>query len=154
MRIAKILIFPVVILAMLSACVAVGKVSVELDQEAKDLVPPIGKALVYLMRTSGLGSAIAMDVECNGTYIGTTGAHRYIYVILDPGGYEFAGLAENICRLNLNVEPDQTYYILQEVLMGALMARCRLVQLDEMEGRQRLERCALSVNCQPEALQK
>ena len=153
MKIAKFLVFPVVVL-LLSGCVAVGKVSMEMDQAAKELVPPEGKALVYLMRTSALGSAVAMDVECNRTYIGTTGSHRFIYVVLDPGAYEFAGMAENVCALNLDVEAGQTYYILQDVLMGVLMARCRLILLDQEEGRDRLERCALSVNCEPDALQK
>ena len=117
MKFLKVIIFSTILSLILSGCVAVGKVSTEVDMAARSMVPPEGKALVFLMRTSILGSAIAMDVKCNRTYIGTTGAKRYLYVILDPGEYEFAGLAENVCQLILDVEAGQTYYIIQEVLM-------------------------------------
>lgn len=153
MKIFKQLFLVTFLAVVLSGCLGVARVAPEVDKAAKEIIPPEGKALVYLIRPSIIGSAIVMKVECNQVYIGSTGAKRYLYVILDPGEYEFVSKAENLSRLIISVEAGKTYYIHQKVLIGALYARSRLVQLDDIAGRKKLNKCALSVDCQPEALQ-
>ena len=52
-----------------------------------------------------------------------------------------AGIAENVSTLKLTTEPGKTYYVWQEVKMGAFMARSQLQQVDEATGRKGVLEC-------------
>jgi hypothetical protein len=56
----------------------------------------------------------------------------------------FASQAENKSELPLVLEAGKTYYLEQQVRMGILMARNKLVRLEEGPGRERLLKCSLS----------
>lgn len=126
-----------------------------MDMDAKNLVPSEGQALVYIVRLEAFfGSAIAMDVFCNKKYFGSTGGRRFVYIILDPGKYQFSGRAENMALLNLSVEAGLTYYVIQQVLPGIMTARNSLELLTEEDGRMLLEKCFLSKAFVPDAMTK
>jgi hypothetical protein len=61
-----------------AGCSATGTLPKEVGERAKNLTPPEGKALVYVIRPAGAGMAVSMKVSCDGTYLGTTGGHRFI----------------------------------------------------------------------------
>ncbi len=44
----------------------------------------------------------------------------------------------------LDLEGGQTYYLEQQIKLGALKARANLVWLDAVEGREKLKKCSLS----------
>jgi len=125
-------------------CSAVGKAPLEMDQKAKEIVPPEGKALVYIVRPTTLGTAIKMGVTCDGKYIGGTGGGRYIYTIQDPGSHVFVSKAENTSELPIVLEAGKTYFLEQKVKMGIIKARNNLERLDDAEGNAKLGQCSLS----------
>jgi len=130
---------------MVSGCM-VPKASIEVDQKAKNLVAPTGKALVYIVRPSSLGGAVKFKVSCDYKFIGATSGKRYIYTIQEPGNHEFISKAENEDILPIVLEANKTYYIEQVPKMGFLVARNRLALLDELSGKQKLMDCKLSAD--------
>jgi len=128
----------------LVGCSAVGTLPKDVDERAKNLAPAEGQALVYVVRPSNLGRAIGMTVTCDGREMGKTGGQRYIYAMVDSGDHEFVSQAENKSELTIVLEAGKTYYFEQQVKMGLLKARNKLVRLDDEEGRKRLLKCSLS----------
>jgi hypothetical protein len=137
----------VLLLAVATAvcgCSAVGKAPPELDLEAKQLVPPEGKALVYIVRPSDFGRSVKFKVTVDGEYIGATGGSRFIYAVLEPGSHLIVSKAENASELAIVLEAGQTYYLEQKIQMGLLKARNKLARIEDEEGRKKLESCVLS----------
>ena len=130
--------------SFLVGCSAVGKMPTAIDMKIRDIHPPEGKALVYVVRLTSFGSIVKMEISANGQYVGATGGKRYIYAVLNPGKYIFASKAENTSELHIVLEAGKTYYLEQKVKMGILMARNELVRIDDIEGRTKLSQCALS----------
>ena len=112
--------------------------------ELKEMSPPEGKGLVYIIRSKSAGGLIKFKTSINDTYIGSTKAKNFLYSILDPGFYTITSKAENTNNIDIQVEAGQTYFILQKVRIGALKARVAMYLTDESEGRQRLATCKLS----------
>lgn len=132
------------ILGLLLTSTAWGQLSLDQkDSIARNLKPDSNKAIVYLIRPSVLGFAIRMDISCDSQYIGTTGAEKYIYTILDSGKHVFLSRSENKAWLDLVLEPGKIYYIEQQVKMGWIYARTKLKLLDEEEGKKILAKCKL-----------
>ena len=134
----------VFLFSFMVGCSAVGKMPTAVDLKIRDLHPPEGKALVYVLRPTSIGSIVKMEVTANGQYIGATGGKRYIYTILDPGKYIFSSKAENTSELHIVLEAGKTYYLEQKVKMGLIMARNELLRLDDIEGHKKLSQCSLS----------
>lgn len=121
------------------------KASEDDDKLAKEMVAPADKALVYVYRPSSAGFAVRMEVTCDGQSLGSTKGKRYIYALLDPGKHSIKSKAENTATLDVDLEGGKTYYILQKVKMGTLMARTQLeLVADEGEARKKLNGCKLS----------
>ena len=116
----------------------------EMDMRVREMRPPEGKALVYIIRPSIAGGMVKMGVTANGEYIGATGGGRYIYAILEPGNYTFVSKAENESVFQIAIETEKTYYLEQKIKMGIMMARNELVRLDDAEGHEKLSKCSLS----------
>lgn len=133
-------------LFFLGCAPVVPKATENASREAKQMAPPAGKALVYILRPTKFGSAVRMDINCNGRAIGATGAKQFVYVVLEPGNYVFASRAENTHELPMVIEAGQTYYLRQKVKMGWMQARTELVKMSEKEGRIELQDCTLSAN--------
>lgn len=53
-----------------------------------------------------------------------------------PGNHTITSKSENDATLTLSTEADKNYYVRQEVKMGLLMARSKLSQVSEEEGKQ------------------
>ena len=143
MKFYKWILF-VFLVSFMAGCSAVGKMPTAVDLKIRDLNPPEGKALVYILRPTSLGSIVKMEVTANGQYIGATGGKRYIYTILDPGKYIFSSKAENTSELHIVLEAGKTYYLEQKVKMGIILARNELLRLDDIEGHRKLSQCSLS----------
>lgn len=116
-------------------------------QRLQNMAPPDGKALIYFIRPSAVGSVVNMKITCDGRHIGSTTGKRYIYALVEPGKREFVSHAENKDELPLVTEAGQTYFIEQKAKMGIVMARTRLERISEEEGRQKLAKCKLSGDC-------
>jgi len=114
------------------------------DSVAKNLTPVEGKAIVYILRPSSMGTLIKIKIECNDRRIGSTKGKQYIYTMLDPGRHTFVSKSENRASLDVTLEAGKIYYIRQLVKMGALYARTGLELMDESNGKKALYSCKLS----------
>ena len=103
--------------------------------------PGADKALVYVLRPSGMGAAVKSWFFCDDEVLGVNRGSSYFFAQVDPGTHVFWSKSENVDAVELEVGAGKTYYIQQQVRMGALKARTKLEILDEDEGEQRLAKC-------------
>jgi hypothetical protein len=131
-----------------SGCAYVGHVRQaprDASARARNLTPPEGKALVYIVRPMGEADAVRMPVTCDGNELGTTGGRRYLYAMLDPGVHLFVSRGAGKSELPIVLEAKRTYYLEQEISSGFSGTRNRLVRLEDAEGREKLFKCSLSI---------
>ena len=105
------------------------------------LVEDPNKARIYVVRPAVIGGAISMKVSDGPMLIGRTGPRGYLCWERDPGFMEVIGKAENTASLLLEVEKGMVYYIEQQVRMGILFARNKLIQLSEDQGKTKVSKC-------------
>lgn len=129
---------------LLTGCNAVGKMAPALDDQAKVMVAPDDKALVYIVRPARTGSKVGMTVTCDGIYLGKTGGKRYIVTTVTPGKHHFISKAENQSELTFILEAGSTYFLEQKVKMGFFKSRNNLERISDSEGREKLQKCSLS----------
>ena len=129
------------LVVLLSGCASVPMASLEDDTQAKRFAVKPEKSNIYLYRNESLGGAIPMTVSLNGKVAGQTGPQTYFVWEVDPGSHEIASHTENVSTLKLTTEAGKTYYVWQEVKMGAFMARSLLQQVDEETGRKGVLEC-------------
>ena len=92
------------------------KISKEEEKQIKNMAPPEGKAIVYIIRSKNVGKLVKFHVSANDTPLGYTKGKTFLYTILDPGMYTFVSKAENTKNIDVNVEAGQIYYLLQKIL--------------------------------------
>jgi len=111
--------------------------------DVKQTIPPQGKALVYVVRPNRAGGIIKFKFHVDGKHVGTTKSRQFLYSILNPGPHLFMSKAENRSEMQLNLEAGKTYFIKQKIKIGGLKARNQLIQVNEREGREMLQKCKL-----------
>lgn len=119
------------------------RASKQRDSIGRNMTPPEGMALVYVIRPTNFGSAITMNVSCDMASIGTTSAKSYLYTLVPAGKHTIRSKAENMSELELDAEPGKIYYIEQAVKMGIVYARARLNLVTEEAGKKFLAKCKL-----------
>jgi hypothetical protein len=132
--------------AILSGCAA-AKISSDNLAAIKTMQPPAGKALLYVVRPQTYGLALHFTVLCDDKKIGELSAKRFIYIVLDPGTHHFVTHAANTSEITVTVEAGQTYFIQQQVVMGAFYAENHFLTLSDLDGRKKLNKCELSPVC-------
>lgn len=120
---------------LVTGCASVPMEAPVKDTESKQFVPDPDKASLYIYRNEILGAAIPMSVFINGKNLGQTASKTYFHLSLIPGQYDIDSTAENNCSLSLSVEPNENYFVWQEIKMGMWMARCALHEVSQQEGR-------------------
>lgn len=120
---------------LVTGCASVPMEALVKDTESKQFVPDPDKASLYIYRNEILGAAIPMSVFINGKNLGQTASKTYFHLSLIPGQYDIDSTAENNCSLSLSVEPNENYFVWQEIKMGMWMARCALHEVSQQEGR-------------------
>jgi hypothetical protein len=126
---------------LVTGCASVPMTSSEDDAKAKLFSAKPDKSTIFVYRNESFGSAIVMTVSLNGKVAGQTGPQTYFVWEADPGSHEIASHTENVSTLKLTTEAGKTYYVWQEVKMGAFMARSLLQQVDEETGRKGVLEC-------------
>lgn len=136
-------LFLLAIIALtLSACTSLPT-AVEMKQAVADYevphLPPEGKAVVYIVRPSGLGGLIRFNVFVNDkedeSEMGYTRSSQYIYFFVEPGEHQILSKAENWAETNISVAAGDIVFIQQEPTMGIIMARNSVFKLQEYEGK-------------------
>jgi hypothetical protein len=107
---------------------------------AKKVEDP-AKGRIYVMRPSGLGGAVGMDVSDGGILIGSTGPGKFLCWEREPGDVIVSSASENTSRVSLPVRAGSVHYVLQNIRMGIWIARTDLEVLDEEQGPKELQHC-------------
>jgi hypothetical protein len=94
------------------------------------LSPTKDKALVRIMRPSGMGFAINFNIWDGDKVIGNSVAKGQFDYLADPGKHVFVAVAENKAFLEADLEAGKVYYILSQVKMGMWKARVGLVAVN------------------------
>jgi len=94
------------------------------------------KATVYIVRTSGLGSAINFKYFVDDTYIGKCKNSKYIKLELDPREYLIWAKSENRSFLEAEVEAGKTYVINAIPKMGGFKAAVNLLPINNYDEKE------------------
>ena len=101
--------------------------------------PEAGKAIVYVVRPSGLGGLVRFNVFVDDqeapSEVGYTRSSQYIYFNLAPGEHKIYSKAENWAETLVKAEAGDIIYIQQEPSMGVIMARNNIFKLDDYQGK-------------------
>ena len=141
------------VIFIITACSPSKTVTQNTNDKYKTLTPPEGKAIVYFVRPSVVGTIIPFKVSCNDTLIGSTTGNKYLFIVLEPNTYNLISKAkaENDAELELKVDTGKKYFIEQKPKMGIFMARNELILLNYEEGEQKLTKCSISTKFTPPA---
>lgn len=96
-----------------------------------DVPPPgEGKAAVYFVRSSNLGFAINFSYFDSLQLIGRFSGQGYMRYECEPGKHLFWARSENRDFVEAEVEAGKVYFILANVVMGALKAQVDLIPVN------------------------
>ncbi|MEX2591739.1 MAG: DUF2846 domain-containing protein [Anditalea sp.] len=131
------------IILSLSSCSSTKVLPANVSNNAKNLNLSKDKAIVYVFRTSALGFAVGLNVDCNNSQLASFYPKKFYVSVLDPGKYVFTGRAENESDLIVNLEANKKYYIEAIPQMGFGSARIKLKQIDQIDGNSKVQKCKL-----------
>jgi hypothetical protein len=81
--------------------------------------PPEGKGQVVFFRQSSMaGMPYAFTIKDGDIPVTKLGNDRYFVYVADPGEHEFRVRGETKDTLFLEIEPGETYYVEQTMVMG------------------------------------
>lgn len=102
-------------------------------------LPEAGKAMVYVVRPSALGTLVRFNVFLNDqqpeSEMGYTRGSQYIYFSVPPGSHKVYSKAENWAETTFTAQPGDIIFIQQEPSMGIIMARNNLFKVEDFQGK-------------------
>lgn len=123
---------------------AVEEMPAEIDAKVKNMQPPSGKSIVYVVRPTFLGKPFGGNITANDEFVGITQGGMYVYAILPPGEYKFKVTGQDTdSDIVVNLEADKIYYIHQGVYPGLFRGITSLTLLNQDDGRKELQECTL-----------
>lgn len=118
--------------------------------------PSLGKALVYVVRPSGIGGLVRFNVfvdnQADEAEVGYTRGGQYIYFGVDPGTRRISSKAENWAEWTIKVNAGDVIYLQQEPAIGIIMARNNIFPVDEMQGKYYVKTLSLGTLIKPEGI--
>lgn len=129
-------------LALLFGCATLPtpeKMRADVSEYQLPKLPEAGKAIVYIVRPSFGGFAVRFNVFVDDkepeSEMGYTRGGQYIYFNLIPGDHEILSKAENWAEINVSAKEGDIIFIQQNVSFGMMMARNKVFQLKDDEGK-------------------
>jgi hypothetical protein len=111
------------------------------------VLPSDGKAMVYVVRPSALGTRIRFNVFVDNkeaaSEVGYTRGGQYIYFPIAPGDHQILSKAENWAEANITAKAGDIIFLQQEPQMGVLMARNSIVKVEAYEGKYQVKHLKL-----------
>lgn len=98
--------------------------------DIRGVKPVEGKAALVVGRTTIFGGGINFENYLNKTFIGTTKGRSFFITSVDPGDHYITAHGENYASMLIRFEAGKTYYVQNEVRMGAFMARAKVELVD------------------------
>jgi len=123
----------------------------QMKEEVEDFelpkLPEDGKAIVYIVRPSSLGTLVDFSVFLDDkepeSKMGYTRGRQYIYFNLEPGEHQILSKAENWAEANITVALGDIIFIQQEPNMGFVVARNSLFEIQDYVGKYHVKNCTL-----------
>jgi len=110
-------------------------------------LPEEGKAIVYVVRPSVLGTLIRFNVFVDNkepeSEMGYTRGAQYIYFNVQPGDHQILSKAENWAEANITAKAGDIIFLQQEPQMGAFIARNSIFPMQDYEGKYRVKNLKL-----------
>jgi Protein of unknown function (DUF2846) len=129
-------------LVLITGCASLPAPEVMKAEAAQVVLPKLpepGKALVYVVRPSGLGALVRFNVFVDdqeaASEVGYTRSNEYIYFNLQPGNRKIFSKAENWAEAAVSAQAGDIIFIEQEPAMGFIMARNSLNRLEDYQGK-------------------
>ena len=85
-----------------------------------------GQAIVYFVRTAGVGRAVRFWAFVDDELIGVTRGKAYVGAAVAAGERVVWSRSGNVSSLRIRLDPGRTYFFEQKMRMGALKGRVRL----------------------------
>jgi hypothetical protein len=118
--------------------------------------PSPGKALVYVVRPSGIGGLVRFNVfvdsQADEAEVGYTRGGQYIYFGVDPGTRKISSKAENWAEWTVKVNAGDVIYLQQEPAFGIIMARNNIFPVEEMQGKYYVKTLSLGTLIKPDGI--
>lgn len=118
--------------------------------------PSPGKALVYVVRPSGIGGLVRfnvfVDTQADEAEVGYTRGGQYIYFGVDPGSRKISSKAENWAEWTIKVNAGDVIYLQQEPAIGIIMARNNVFPIDETQGKYLVKTLSLGTLIKPDGI--
>lgn len=119
-------------------------------------LPSSGKALVYVVRPSGIGGLVRfnvfVDTQADEAEVGYTRGGQYIYFGVDPGSRKISSKAENWAEWTIKVNAGDVIYLQQEPAFGVIMARNNIFPIDETQGKYYVKTLSAGTLIKPEGI--
>ncbi|WP_082517647.1 DUF2846 domain-containing protein [Variovorax sp. Root318D1] len=134
-------------LAVLSGCASLPSPEVMKAETASFQLPKMpepGKAIVYVVRPSGVGGLVRFNVFVDdqeaASEMGHTRSSQYIYFNVTPGTHKIYSKAENWADTQITAKSGDIIYIQQEPSMGIIMARNSVSKIDDVQGKYQVKK--------------
>ncbi len=118
--------------------------------------PSPGKALVYVVRPSGVGGLVRFNVfvdsQADEAEVGYTRGGQYIYFGVDPGSRRILSKAENWAEWTIKVNAGDVIFLQQEPAFGLIMARNNIFPIDETQGKYYVKTLSVGTLIKPEGI--
>lgn len=122
----------------------VSKMPSDVDARVKNLAPPAGMSLVYVVRPTMLGFPFGGTVTANDELVGVTQGGIFVYAVLPPGDYKFKVTGhDNDGELTAKLDADRTYYVYQSLYTGLFRGITSLELVSTEKGREAISQCSL-----------
>ena len=110
--------------------------------------PPAGKAQVVFWRPGTfIGAALGCTVHegegMEGTEVARLGAGKYWVHVAEPGKHTYWTTGEATDRLNMELEPDETYFVRCSIGMGVVAGRAQVSPSDRAAFAERAKKMKL-----------
>jgi len=137
-------------LLLLSGCASLPSPSA-MQEDIKEYqlprLPTDGKAIVYIVRPSRLGTLVRFNVFVDNkqpeSEMGYNRGGQYIYFNIVPGDHQILSKAENWAATNITVQAGDIIFIQQEPSMGFIMARNNIFPIQKYEGKYQIKHLTL-----------
>jgi hypothetical protein len=118
------------ILLGLAGCAASGP-----PFHAVALQPTQAVIYIYRPQVGYAGSAIGLDILCDGKRVGTLCDNGYIYAVVSPGQHTVNCQTETLSQITYDFEAGKSYYIEASVVLGFFEGRPKLTMVPEDTGK-------------------
>jgi len=113
------------------------------DQQAKLFKTHPEKSNLYIYRGNAQGSSVEMALMVDGNHVATSVGETYVKLEVSAGRHRIVSQADNSDKLILATVKNKNYFILQDVKVGHVGNRTKLILMSESAGKAGVKQCEM-----------